>query len=182
MSAEQSLQFAQAVSAASGRADVREAVVAVYAGVQAEIDRRQPVCQISGRCCRFETYGHRLFVTTIELAAFRADAAALQAAPSVRPWDGTGCLYQVGGRCGVHAIRPFGCRIYFCDATAAEWQQAQYEQFHARIRGLHEQLGVPYYYVEWREALRAAGLGSTEPEATGGGRQPEDPSTTADSF
>jgi hypothetical protein len=62
--------------------------------------------------------------------------------------------------CSVHTIRPFGCRIFFCDATATDWLAEQYERFHARIRRLHEELAVPYFYVEWREGLRAAGLAS----------------------
>jgi hypothetical protein len=58
----------------------------------------------------------------------------------------------------VHPIRPFGCRIFFCDATATEWQNEQYERFHARIKRLHEELAIPYFYVEWRLALRSLDL------------------------
>jgi hypothetical protein len=57
--------------------------------------------------------------------------------------------------CGVHAIRPFGCRIFFCDPTAGDWQQQQYELFHAELKKLHERFDVPYFYVEWRFALNA---------------------------
>ena len=170
---DQARQFARDVTEASGNASVAAAVSDLYAHVQAEIDARQPVCQISGRCCRFEQFGHRLFVTTIEMAAFLRDlsrpAATIGAAAGLRlpllpaPWDGTGCPYQVAGRCGVHPARPFGCRIFFCDATAEAWQQQQYERFHAEIRRLHERFGVPYFYVEWREAIRAVGL--AEPAA-----------------
>ncbi|MDB5297503.1 MAG: hypothetical protein JWO31_3486, partial [Phycisphaerales bacterium] len=82
-------------------------------------------------------------------------------------WDGTGCPYQVGGRCGVHPARPFGCRIFFCDATADVWQQEQYESFHAEIRRLHDRFGVPYHYVEWREGLRAVAGGDDGPTERG---------------
>lgn len=150
-------ELKNAVDAARRRPEVLSAIDALYADVRAEIEARKPVCQVSGRCCRFEEYGHRLFVTTIELAAFvaqlaeaRPDASALLAS-----WDETGCPFQVAKLCGVHAIRPFGCRMFFCDATATEWQQAQYEQFHARLKTLHENLGVPYRYLEWRAALHA---------------------------
>jgi hypothetical protein len=54
----------------------------------------------------------------------------------------------------VHPIRPFGCRIFFCDPTAQLWQEQQYQSFHARLRTLHEDLQIPYYYVEWRQALK----------------------------
>jgi hypothetical protein len=50
-----------------------------------------------------------------------------------------------------------GCRIFFCDATRDDWQHERYERFHGDLKRLHEELGVPYLYVEWREALRALG-------------------------
>jgi Fe-S-cluster containining protein len=150
---DQSRSLADAVADAVARPEVLAAIADTYARVQAEIDSRRPICEISGRCCRFETYGHRLFVTTAELAAFVAQLPS--PSPAITPWDGTGCPFQVAGRCGVHAIRPFGCRIYFCDATSTQWQQDQYERFHANLRDLHERLKIPYFYVEWREGLRA---------------------------
>jgi Fe-S-cluster containining protein len=66
-----------------------------------------------------------------------------------------GCPFQSMKLCGVHAIRPFGCRVFFCDETSTDWQHQQYELFHAELRRLHETLQVPYFYVEWRHALRA---------------------------
>jgi Fe-S-cluster containining protein len=169
---EQKRAFRAAVLSATGRADVREAVRNVYLDVTAAVQERKPRCATSGDCCHFDRFGHRLFVTTIEVALFveqlplvqsslpaggrlRLFAAAPQ--PTDAP-DGAGCPFQVGGLCSVHAIRPFGCRIFFCDPTATEWQRRQYERFHARLRRLHDELGVEYAYVEWREALAAVGL------------------------
>jgi len=171
-----------AVRAAAARADVRDAVERVYRDLADDVARRRPVCVVSGRCCRFEEYGHRLFVTTAELATFlhgleqqggqpaaSTGGAALAArknasdpAPpcesvtsAMTTWDGTGRPFQLAKLCGVHALRPFGCRIFFCDPTATQWQNDAYETFHARLKRLHEELGLPYYYVEWRQALRA---------------------------
>jgi Fe-S-cluster containining protein len=147
----------QHVLAAATRKDVVRAVHELYADLQREIDNRRPRCEASGRCCRFEEFGHRLYVTTIELAAFLADRRSGQS-PATLHWDGTGCPYQVDGLCSVHAIRPFGCRIFFCDASSSDWQRVQYERFHARIKRLHEDMGIAYLYVEWREALAALNL------------------------
>jgi len=146
-------ELRQIVYRAAGRAEVREAVERVYAKLQAEIDVRRPLCSASGRCCRFEEFGHRLYVTTMELATFLYDAETTRTEPQAA-WDGTGCPFQVSGLCGVHTIRPFGCRIYFCDATSTDWQHEQYERFHGELKALHKSLDVPYFYVEWRWALR----------------------------
>lgn len=173
-------QLRQAVTDAAARPEVRQALEAVYAQLQEAIATRRPRCDASGRCCRFEAYGHRLYVTTIELAAFQHNLARLQSGGgetgSDRPGrlavlpadggqaarDGGGCPYQVDRLCSVHAIRPFGCRVFFCDPTATEWQNDQYEHFHGRLKALHESLAVPYFYVEWRAALRALGLSQTQ--------------------
>lgn len=148
--------FAQAVMEAAGREEVRAGVRRIYDELQAQIDARQPVCIASGRCCRFEEYGHRLFVTTAELATFvyelRQVGRSVDAA--MAGWNGQGCPFQSGKLCGVHAIRPFGCRIFFCDPAAEQWQREQYEAFHDRLKRLHERWAVAYHYVEWKSALR----------------------------
>lgn len=143
---------------AAGRVEVRETVARVYAELQAQIDMRRPKCSTSGRCCRFDEYGHRLYVTTMELAAFAhslSDESKVLGLQSV----GAGCVFQVDGLCSVHAIRPFGCRVFFCDSTSDDWQHAQYERFHGELKRLHNALAVPYAYTEWRQALREIGLG-----------------------
>ena len=154
----------EAVLAAAARPEVREAVLRVYTDLQTEIDRRRPVCVLSGCCCRFEEFGHRLYVTTMELGAFVRDFPMRDQMPhrlggSIGSWTGGGCPLQVGRVCGVHSIRPFGCRIFFCDSTSSEWQHEQYERFHAELKQLHVGLRVPYFYVEWRHALRGVVLG-----------------------
>jgi Fe-S-cluster containining protein len=155
---EQTLKHA--VLEASQRADALASIEDLYRTVQQEIDRRRPLCVVSGRCCRFEEFGHRLFVTTLELARFVHDAGSI-AVPD--KWDGTGCPFQKAKLCTVHAIRPFGCRMFFCDATSTEWQNAAYERFHADLKRLHERFEVPYFYLEWRQALAMLDLVTRPP-------------------
>lgn len=167
LSDDQKRVFAQAVQIAAASDGLAE-VDAIYGRFEVERAERKPVCDRSGKCCRFESYGHRLFVSTLEVARFLSGVGAT----SSETWDGTGCPFQVHGACGAHTIRPFGCRVYFCDPTSTDWQQAQYERFHAQIRELHERLGVPYLYVEWREALAAVGIaGDSSGPAPGAGRR-----------
>lgn len=145
-----------AVRAAQAVPDLSDRVDALYAEVQAEIHARKPRCDVSGRCCQFEKFGHLLFVTTLELAAFDLQRSTLGPANALP--DADGCRYQKHGLCTAHPIRPFGCRIFFCDPAAEQWQQDQYEQFHTRLRAMHDELGVPYCYVEWRQGLTAIEL------------------------
>jgi Fe-S-cluster containining protein len=217
-------ELREAVLAASVRTEVCEAVDEVYAELAAAIEIRNPICKTSGRCCRFEEFGHRLYVSTMELAKFVGDLSLAEVLPSPgTPGEGQGeglvpqcgdkrpspqpspgvpgegvrrphaltmdsakekritlpivttgngprttdhgqtvkpgCPYQLQGLCSVHQIRPFGCRIFFCDETSTAWQHEQYERLHGRLRQMHDQLAVPYYYVEWRFALKALECG-----------------------
>lgn len=130
----------------------------IYDRLAKLIADKQPVCELSGRCCRFESYGHRLYVTGLEVAWLinqlddsgrnRLDDADL---PGL-----DGCPFQVDGLCSVHALRPLGCRIFFCDPSAQAWQNEAYEQLLADLRSLHDHHGLPYRYIEWRAALAEA--------------------------
>jgi len=153
----------QSVLDAAQHPQVRTRVAQIYAQLAAEVDRRRPLCLISGRCCRFDEYGHRLYVTTLELAAFVRDCQDRTMPPPSGQIGG--CPFQVGKMCGVHPIRPLGCRIFFCDATAADWQRDVYERFHSELKRLHEELDVPYAYVEWRSALAGIGMDALVPAA-----------------
>ena len=135
----------------------------------AEVVReKRPICLASGACCRFEEYGHRMYVSGLEAAFVVARIDASRAARAANPLrilevdDARrrgGCPYLRAGLCGEHEERPLGCRIFFCDkgadGCAADWQSALYEELHAGTIALHERLGVPYRYLEWREALAA---------------------------
>jgi hypothetical protein len=156
-------ELTQAIVEAAGRDEVVEAIGAIYVEVNKEVDARRPLCVMSGRCCRFEEYGHRLFVTTMELAAFLRAASARERLATTSGWDGQGCPYQINRLCSVHASRPFGCRVFFCDPTAAQWQQDLYERYHAQLKRLHESLSVPYSYVEWRQGLAALRAAAARP-------------------
>ena len=150
--------FADSVRHASTRSDVHLAIRALYQFLQTQIDIRRPLCQTSGRCCRFDEFGHRLYITTAEMATFLHDLPPTPKLPANPLAILPSCRYQVDGLCSVHAIRPFGCRIFFCDASSTEWQHEQYELFHRQLQELHQQFDIPYFYIEWRAALAAVGL------------------------
>lgn len=140
---------------AADRAEVRADLEAVYSLAADQITQRGPACWASGRCCNFVRTGHRLYVTGLEAAYVvralggRPDETALDAAESRGD-----CPYLASNLCGIHAIKPLGCRVYFCDRSAEEWQQILSERCLSLIRVLHEKYGVEYRYGEWRAMLR----------------------------
>ena len=161
----------QALSRAWATAGVLERVAEVLAAAAADIAGRKPVCLASGKCCQFEKYGHRLYVTTLELAWFLRvhggqKTEAAKGAGLLKQFfaqeQSEGCPYQVGGLCTAREARPLGCRVYFCDANAQGWQNDVYELYHRQLVALHEEFGVEYFYVEWREGLGEACAGQSQ--------------------
>ncbi len=133
-----------------------ELLESIYADLRREVAARAPVCRTSGRCCNFDSWGHRLYVTGLEAAYAWARLEAsrrpgLDEIASARRRGG--CPFQSELLCTIHAIKPLGCRVYFCDQSAQHWQQEVYERLFARIRSAHEIAAVPYIYAEWRDLL-----------------------------
>jgi len=127
---------------------------AIFDLIVRAIDARAPVCEQSGRCCRFRSFGHDLFVTGLEVAytLSRLDTPLTDAQVTAARAEG-GCPFQVDGLCGVHTIKPVACRTFFCDPTATEWQRELTERCLGMLRRLHDRHGLAYRYGEWRSMM-----------------------------
>lgn len=148
--------FCDDVRAAMQIPALPQRVVLLYHEMEKQITAIAPRCEMSGRCCRFEEYGHRLFVTTAEMAAFIHESKSRPAMGRlITKVDGGSCRFQENGMCMAHPIRPMGCRLFFCDQRYEQSLQALYESMHAQLKAIHNELAVPYAYVEWRQALDA---------------------------
>lgn len=142
---------------AAARPGVRRDLEAVYADAARAIAERGPACWASGRCCNFEKAGHLLYVSGLEAAytvlGARERPVSVPPPPAAAGGDRGPCPFQVRNLCGVHEIKPLGCRVYFCDRSAQRWQQDLSERLLAEIRALHDRHGVEYRYGEWRSML-----------------------------
>ena len=128
---------------------VDAALRAIYDDLAKAVEHRGAQCWLSGRCCHFDAFGHRLYVTALEIAWVET-YAGMPSTPVVR---GEACPYQVKHQCSIHATRPLGCRIFFCQEGTEAWQQDLYETKLDALRDLHERFDIPYRYLEWLEGL-----------------------------
>lgn len=142
--------------AAAGNAVIAAELEAIYTIIADQIAARQPLCEVSGRCCNFEAHGHRLYVTGLE-AAYMVARLPPEQRPTVDAIAAArargDCPYLVNKLCTAQLVKPLGCRVYFCDPTAQQWQQELSERTLAMVRQLHERHGIEYRYGEWRGML-----------------------------
>jgi Fe-S-cluster containining protein len=144
------------VEAALNNKEIGSEIETLYEDMATPIGGADPSCENCGSCCDFERYGHRLFVTTLEMLYFLQglrQAAADHPKTWKQPPDSGGCPYQQGAGCEARAFRPVSCRIFYCRDLPEAFQQELTEQALERLRKLHEKFGAPYYYADLREWL-----------------------------
>ncbi len=134
---------------AAGRPEVVAAMQAFYAQADRRIAVQSATCWNRGACCRFGGFDHRLYVTALEVCHYLATG---DAPPRV---TADACPHAHAGACHARRRRPLGCRIFYCDPNAHHWQGPISEELLARLRTLHTELGVRYFYADWLTVLRA---------------------------
>lgn len=141
------------------RDDLATEMAGFYDRLDRTIADRGPTCWNHGSCCKFGEFGHKLFVTTVELAYFVRGNRDDWRPPSAED----SCPFQFQGKCTAREHRPMGCRIFFCDPTAQHWQNDEYEKQLRTLKAISTTSGVDYRYIEWLHALRKVPLGGHSP-------------------
>lgn len=108
-------------------------------------------CETCGKCCDFDTYDHRLFVTTPEIMYFVEKLGSA----NIKQMTNGRCCYQVDGKCGVHAYRFSGCRIFCCKGDAG-FQSELTETAVKKFKAVCEEFKILYRYVDLPTALRTS--------------------------
>lgn len=130
---------------------MRNGLLAIYDELAGDIARAGPVCELSGRCCRFKEYGHTLFISRPE-----AELLLEEGLPENATADEAGCPFQVNGLCTARERRPLGCRVYYCDPNFAGKGEALSERYIARLKQLHEESGTTWDYRPFHRFLEEA--------------------------
>jgi len=129
----------------------------IYAAADAAVAEAGPRCDASGQCCRFQEYGHTLFVSQIE-----ADYLLSQAPPFAGPVSDAACPFQVENLCTAREPRPLGCRVYFCDPSYQEAGPRISERYLGAIKRLADEFDLGWRYAPLQFFLREH-LSATQP-------------------
>jgi len=115
-----------------------------------ESTRLAGVCDACGKCCDFESFDHRLFVTPPELMYLAANLGA----ENIRPMTTSRCPYNIGGKCTVYEYRFAGCRIFCCKADT-DFQSRLSESALKKFKSICTEFRVPYRYNDLPTALNS---------------------------
>lgn len=129
--------------------EMRQGLLAIYEEAATEVARAAPVCELSGRCCRFKEYGHTLFISRPE-----AELLLEQGLPAGAMVSDEGCPFQIQGLCTARERRPLGCRLYYCDPKYEGVGERLSEQLIGQLKVIHNETGTPWEYRPLHVFLR----------------------------
>jgi len=124
-----------------------DAVAEIYEWIDSQVAGFAP-CGACGKCCDFDAWDHRLFITAPELLYF-----TYRMSPEpIKPMPTDQCPYNIDGKCSVHRHRFAACRIFACTGDVGT-QNRLSEAAVAKLKSICEQSNIPYQYVDIETAL-----------------------------
>jgi Fe-S-cluster containining protein len=105
-------------------------------------------CSACGKCCSFESFGHRLYITPPELdyLAFHIGKG------NIRSMKNGVCPFNEYGKCTVYDYRFASCRIFCCTGDK-DFQSRLTESTLAELKQLCIEFELAYSYMQLSEAL-----------------------------
>jgi Fe-S-cluster containining protein len=126
--------------------EIARRVEAIYNWLDEQIAAHQDAagkCEACGKCCDFDTFGHRLFVTSPEMIYFREKIGS----KNLKKISTGKCSYQAGDKCTVYEFRFAGCRIFCCKGDV-RFQSDLTEAVIKKFKALCDEFLIPYRYTE----------------------------------
>ena len=125
-------------------------VAEVYDWIDSSIreEKSGAICSQCGKCCDFESYGHRLFVTTPEIIYLTEYLGK----ENIKPMPTGRCPYNIENKCTIHKFRFAGCRIFNCKADE-DFQSQLSESAIKKFKEICNNSNTPYKYTDLPTAL-----------------------------
>ena len=131
------------------KAAIAASVQEVYNWIDAEVSNNTATCDACGKCCNFEAYDHRLYVTSPEMIHFAANVT------DVKKMLSGICPYLHESKCTVHSFRFAGCRIFLCTGDP-ELQSRLSEQALEKLKEICEKFDIDYKYTDLKTTLNSS--------------------------
>ena len=132
---------------------VVESVAEIYRWLDVRIEEQVKLadkCEVCGRCCDFDAFGHRLFVTTPELMYLSAKYKV------IKPMTTGRCPWQEDNKCTIYDCRFASCRIFCCKGDS-EFQGRLTEETLGKLKSICVKFGIGYRYMDLPSAVKWLG-------------------------
>jgi Fe-S-cluster containining protein len=129
-----------------------EAVEEIYQNLDRQLDVSGQSCKACGNCCDFDSFGHRLYITTPELFYFKIKLTENHV-PILPMADGV-CPYRKDKKCSVYLWRFSGCRIFNCTGDA-DLQSRLSEETISLFKTLCLLYRLEYRYLDLKSGLES---------------------------
>jgi Fe-S-cluster containining protein len=106
-------------------------------------------CRRCGECCRFGEGVPTLYATAVEAAL------VLWWVGEEPGGVGRACPFLEAGSCRVHAVRPIGCRTYFCRDDHRPEHEARHERVLGELKAVCRRALLDWRYEPFLALLRA---------------------------
>jgi hypothetical protein len=139
------------VAGSKANSELLNKVAEVYDWLEAQIqlsDEGGGRCDSCGRCCDFEAFDHRLFVTPPELMYLAENLGD----ENVKLMPDSRCPYHLICQCTVYKYRFAGCRIFSCKGDA-DFQGELSESALKKFKLICKEFNIPYHYTDLATAL-----------------------------
>lgn len=114
----------------------------IYKDLDEELSTLSPPCRACGECCHFDEYGHKLYVSDIEVEHILKNVGLPRTAVN----KGV-CPYLADNKCTIREHRPLGCRIFYCQKGWEVTSSDLYEKYLRRIKDLYTANGLEWNYA-----------------------------------
>lgn len=129
---------------------LQAALESIYNDLEAELGTLNIKCSSCGTCCNFESFGHVLYASVIEVDYLQTntDTKPLTISNKV-------CPYLIDNHCSIRKFRTLGCRVFFCDKTYNDDLSPDiYNKYYAQIKKLAIEFNVNWEYSPLPELLK----------------------------
>jgi hypothetical protein len=125
----------------------------IYDWLEAQLEEQPHLagtCRMCGKCCDFDSYDHRLFITTPEIEYLTEKIGR----DNIKPMTNGRCPYNLNGLCTIHQSRFAACRIFCCQGDK-DFQNNLSEATLVKLKTICDEFNVPYQYLELPTALNS---------------------------
>ena len=126
---------------------IADSVATIYRSIDHGATQAGAGCEQCGKCCDFEEFGHRIFVTSAEMVYFIHNTKE-----PLRPAKDGRCPYNIDGQCSVYEHRFAACRVFYCKGDA-DLQSKLAETAIRDLKSICDKFGITYRYTDLPTAL-----------------------------